>query len=116
MYNAILYPLAKGLSAHKAMSEEIDWPGAPALRTYFLLAVVTSPMFYLDSSVEPYQLAEMDHICLHRRFNSRTIKGSFTFDFVNSEALERFLRAKVVPFHEYVDGAIQNGAVRLQDG
>ena len=98
LYDSLIYPIAKAVTARKQEILEHNRPGG--WRYFWLLVpiVVTSGDIFLVDSTASEPVPEAKHyVNFKREIQSENLKGTFAVDFIHQSELERFFAECVQP-------------------
>jgi hypothetical protein len=109
IYNALLLPLAKALT-HRI---EENRKFTSMINLCFPVVVLKSPIYEIDTSIAPLVAKPVPHVSFHRRLDSKTVKGSFIFDFATLDGLADLVVNTITPFVEKVVALAQESPARL---
>lgn len=109
MAKAILHMRSGQDKANRARSDHLGSADGTRFHArvvlYFPLVVTSAPLYRIDASQEPPQIALAPFVPLRRRFDSTSLKGEFRTTVINAGALQDYVEHQVLGFANAVGKA-----------
>ncbi|WP_442577846.1 hypothetical protein ACSBOB_20075 [Mesorhizobium sp. ASY16-5R] len=98
MYDAMFYPMAKALKAHKELMPRYQTPTDWAYMWFFFPLIVTSgPLFMIDSSAADPHPVSVPFITFGREIQTSKLSGKFLVTFIQQASLPQYFGEVIEP-------------------